>query len=120
MVESEQRHAGPDLTQGIPVSELADGGMLAGYVGDDAVILVRCRDEFFAIGAHCTHYHASLAEGLVVGEEVRCPWHHACFDLRTGEAVRAPALAPLACWTVEQAGDKVYLRAKRTADKPKR
>lgn len=120
MAESQEKPPGPDLTQGIPLTELAANGMLAGHVGDEAVLVVRRGDEFFAIGAHCTHYGASLAEGLVVGEEIRCPWHHACFDLRTGEAVRAPALAPVACWSVEREGDTVYVRAKRSAPEPKR
>ncbi|HEX4986520.1 MAG TPA: FAD-dependent oxidoreductase, partial [Burkholderiales bacterium] len=68
--------------------------------------------EFFAIGAHCTHYHGPLADGLIVGDTVRCPWHHACFSLRTGEALRAPALDPVDCWSVERSGDKVFVRGK--------
>ena len=66
--------------------------------------------EFFAIDAHCSHYHGPLAEGLVVGASVRCPWHHACFDLRTGEATRAPALSPLSVWQVEQEGGRIFVR----------
>ena len=85
---------GPDLTQGVATEALADGSMLVGHVGEDAVLLARRGDEYFAIGAECSHYHGPLAEGLMVGDTVRCPWHHACFSLRTGEAVRAPALAP--------------------------
>lgn len=77
---------GPDLEQGVRMSDLADGGMLAGRVGDDDVLLVRKGDEFFALDAFCTHYHGPLAEGLLVGETIRCPWHHACFELRTGSA----------------------------------
>ncbi|HEU4889892.1 MAG TPA: Rieske 2Fe-2S domain-containing protein, partial [Thermoanaerobaculia bacterium] len=75
---------GPDLQEGIPVSELANGGMIAGHVGEDAVLLARKGDEFFALDAFCTHYHGPLAEGLIVGETLHCPWHHACFEMRTG------------------------------------
>jgi nitrite reductase/ring-hydroxylating ferredoxin subunit len=69
---------GPDLTQGIELASIKDGTMLRGYVGNEPVLLVRRRDQFFAVGALCTHYEASLNEGLLVGEEIRCPWHHAC------------------------------------------
>ncbi len=108
---SEQSDAGPDLTQGVAADALADGGMLAGHVGDDAVVLARRGGEFFALAAACTHYHGPLAEGVIVGDTLRCPWHHACFDLRTGEAVRAPALAPIACWATELRDGTVYVRA---------
>lgn len=100
---------GIDLSPGVPVSQIPDGGTLLGHVGDDEIVLVRRDDQFFAIGAHCTHYHGPLAEGLVVGDTVRCPWHHACFSLRTGEALRAPALDPVKCWRVERKGDKVFV-----------
>jgi NADPH-dependent 2,4-dienoyl-CoA reductase/sulfur reductase-like enzyme/nitrite reductase/ring-hydroxylating ferredoxin subunit len=113
VVEDQAKLAGPDLRQGIILSELADGGKLVGHDGDEQVLLVRRGLEVFAVGTHCTHYHGPLAEGLVVDGTVRCPWHHACFDLRTGEAVRAPALSPIACWSVEQRDGKVFVRAKR-------
>ena len=74
--------------------------------------------EVFAVGAKCTHYQGPLVDGLVVGDTVRCPWHHACFDLRTGEALRAPALSPLACWSVEQRDGKIFVRDKRAKTKP--
>jgi len=69
-----------DLTAGVRVDSLANGGILAGQVGDDEVVLVRAGEQFFAVGAHCTHYGGLLAEGLVVGGTIRCPLHHACFD----------------------------------------
>ncbi|HEY4847829.1 MAG TPA: FAD-dependent oxidoreductase, partial [Methylocella sp.] len=103
---------GPDLRQGIASGDLPDGGMLAGHAGGEAVLLVRRGEDFFAVGAVCTHYGGPLAEGLVVGETVRCPWHHACFSLRTGEALRAPALNPVSCFRVERRGGAVYVQEK--------
>ena len=47
--------AGPDLTQGVPVDRLSDGRMLAGHVGEEVVLLVQRGDDFFAVGATCTH-----------------------------------------------------------------
>ena len=102
----------PDLTLGVAVDSLTDGDTLLGHVGDDDVVLARADGRVFAVGAHCTHYHGPLAEGLVVGDTVRCPWHHACFSLETGEALRAPALDPIACWRVERRGDRVFVREK--------
>ena len=104
-----------DLAAGVPLSELPDGAMLVGQVDGDDVLLVRRGDELFAVGASCTHYHGPLAEGLVAGEALRCPWHHACFSLRTGEALRAPALDPIACWRVERVGEKVFVRERLPA-----
>jgi 3-phenylpropionate/trans-cinnamate dioxygenase ferredoxin reductase subunit len=101
-----------DLTAGVPVDSLANGGILAGQVGDDEVVLVRAGEQFFAVGAHCTHYGGLLAEGLVVGGTIRCPLHHACFDLASGDALRAPALNPIACWRVERQGNAVFVRDK--------
>jgi nitrite reductase/ring-hydroxylating ferredoxin subunit len=113
---------GPDLAAGIAVTDLVDGGLLAGHVGEEAVLLARRGEAFFAIGASCTHYGAPLADGLMVEDTVRCPWHHACFSLRTGEALRAPALSPVACWAVEQRDGRVFVRAKReeSTSRPKR
>jgi NADPH-dependent 2,4-dienoyl-CoA reductase/sulfur reductase-like enzyme/nitrite reductase/ring-hydroxylating ferredoxin subunit len=120
MSGSEGEATGPDLAQGVAVDTLADGKMLAGHVGGDAVVLARSGNEFFAVGAHCTHYSGPLAEGLMVGETVRCPWHHACFSLRTGEALHAPALSALACWSTELRGGKVFVQGKSEATPQRR
>ena len=66
---------GPDFTQGVALTDFVDGKLL-GHVGDEEVLLVQSGGEIFAVGAHCTHYHGPLAEGLITGESVRCPWHH--------------------------------------------
>ncbi len=104
---------GPDLSRGIPLDRLDDPGMLAGHVGDDAVLLARRGGEFHAIGATCSHYHAPLAAGLMVDDTVRCPWHHACFSLRTGEALHAPAINPVGCWATEVRGGLVFVLGKK-------
>jgi NADPH-dependent 2,4-dienoyl-CoA reductase/sulfur reductase-like enzyme/nitrite reductase/ring-hydroxylating ferredoxin subunit len=120
MSENETQAKGPDLAVGVDAAGLGDGGMIAGHVGDDAVLLARRGGEFFAIGAHCTHYHGPLADGVLVGDTVRCPWHHACFSLRTGEALRAPALAPVDTWATELRDGKVYVRARAAPAKRRR
>ena len=130
MSESPSGPGGPDLTLGVAIDMLADGQMIAGHVGDEAVLLARRGSDYFAIGATCTHYNGPLAEGLLVDDTVRCPWHHACFSLRTGEALHAPAISPVACWTTEVRDGNVYVKEKveraprrrvaPTSDKPER
>lgn len=104
---------GDDITLGVEIARITPNGMLLGHAHGEPVILVRRDDELFAVGAVCTHYGAPLIDGLIVGDTLRCPWHHACFSLRTGEALRAPALNPVSCWRVEQRDGKAYVLAKR-------
>ena len=119
MADDQSKPSGPDLTAGVEPSNFNDD-MLLGHVGDQDVLLVRAGSEIFAIDAHCSHYHGPLAEGLVVGEGIRCPWHHACFDLRTGKAARAPALSALSVWRVEQKGGRIVVREKQEQPQPSR
>ena len=113
MNADQTKPSGSDLTKGIEVELLADGAMLLGHLGPDQVILARSGDEVFAVDATCTHYGGPLAEGLLVGDTVRCPWHHACFSMRTGEAMRAPALNQVACWSVETICGRHFVRGRR-------
>ena len=114
MSEEKQAH-GLDLIKGVAEADLADGEMLVGDVGGEAVLLARRGEDVFAIGAACTHYSGPLGEGLLVDDTVRCPWHHACVSLRTGEALRAPALAPGSCWRVERRAGRIVVREKAPA-----
>ncbi len=120
MNETKNKLSGPDLVKGVALSKIADGAMLLGHAHGEPVLLTRRGGELFAIGALCTHYGAPLADGLLVGDTVRCPWHHACFSLRTGAALRAPALDPVSCWRVEQRGGSVYVREQRARAKQQR
>ena len=113
MTQEQSAANGPDLTLGIAAADLPDGGKLVGHVGEAQVLVLRRGTEIFAVGAQCTHYNGPLVDGLVEGDMVRCPWHHAGFDLRSGEALRAPALSPIACWKVEQSAGRIFVREKR-------
>jgi len=120
MAESNDKPNGPDLALGVSAAELKEGAMLTGHVGDDEVLLVRQGGTVSAIAAHCTHYHGPLADGLVVGNTIRCPWHHACFDLKTGEALAAPALSPLTCWQADERDGKIVVKGKKAQPAPKK
>jgi len=104
--------SGPDFTTGVPAADLKPNTPLLGHVGKDPVILVRTAQEISAVGAVCAHYHGPLEQGLVVGESIRCPWHHACFSLKSGEVLGAPGLGPLPRWKVEEQDGRVYAREK--------
>jgi NADPH-dependent 2,4-dienoyl-CoA reductase/sulfur reductase-like enzyme/nitrite reductase/ring-hydroxylating ferredoxin subunit len=108
--------SGPDLSIGIDAGSIRPGEKLLGHVKEEAVLVARLDNDLVAISARCTHYGGPLADGVVDGDTVRCPWHHACFSLRTGEALRAPALDPVACWKVERRGEKAVVAGKIERD----
>jgi nitrite reductase/ring-hydroxylating ferredoxin subunit/thioredoxin reductase len=112
-MSGETQLSGPDLTQGVDPETVPDGGALLGHAHGEPVLLARIGGDAFAVGAKCTHYGGPLGEGLVVGDEVRCPWHHACFSLRTGAPVRAPALEPITCFDVTTREGKLVVLGKR-------
>ncbi|MCC8363142.1 FAD-dependent oxidoreductase [Lysobacter sp. A6] len=118
MAHTDELPPGPDLSQGVALASIPASGVLAGRVGSDAVLIARLDDGLHAVDGRCTHYGGPLGEGLVVGDEVRCPWHHACFSLRTGRARKAPAFGTLATWKVEVVGDQVFVREKTKMAKP--
>src|SRR4029077_15789476 len=104
---------GPDLEAGIPVGDLVGETPLLGHARGEPVIVLRRNEDVLAIGATCTHSGGPLVEGLCGGDSVRCPWHHACFDLRTGAPVRAPALNPIPCYEVEIAEGRIRVGTRR-------
>ena len=110
--------SGPDFTRGVSAGDIPVEGTLAGRVGDAPVLLSRLGGDLFAVSGACTHYGAALADGLLENGTVRCPLHHACFDLRTGAALRAPAFAALDRWRVERFGGRVFVRRK-LGDEPR-
>src|SRR5207253_3006538 len=109
---------GPDLTVGLAMSDLTENVPFLGHAQGEAIVLIRTGADVHALGATCSHYGGPLAQGLVVGETLRCPWHHACFELRTGDALGAPALNPIACYEVQRRGDRVIVGPKKSRSPP--
>src|ERR1043166_7503942 len=112
MSESSNELEGPDLEKGLKIGKLADGEMLLGHAFGESILVARRGKELFAIGAKCMHYGGPLAKGLMVDCTVRCPWHHARFDLRTGEAIAAPALNDVSSYKIEKRGERFFVTGK--------
>lgn len=106
------------MTEGVLASDVAPGGKLLGHAHGKPVLLVRTENEWFAVGAVCTHYSGPLGDGIVVGDTVRCPWHHACFNLKTGSP-SAPAFEPIPCYRIVRRGDHVAVGDRLQPPPPK-
>ncbi|HEY6089767.1 MAG TPA: FAD-dependent oxidoreductase [Gemmatimonadaceae bacterium] len=116
MAEHSEGLTGPDFTKGIELTSISPGGLIAGHAFGEPVLLVHVEPNWFAVGGKCTHYGATLADGLLVGETIRCPWHHACFNLRNGAASCAPALNDLTSYGVVIENNVVRVTGKRDLD----
>src|SRR5947209_7000359 len=112
MAETSHELEGPDFEAGCEIERVDDGGMLLGHAFGEAILVARQGSQLFAIGATCTHYGGPLAKGLMVDCTVHCPWHHARFDLRTGEAIAAPALNDVACFKINKRGERFFVTSK--------
>jgi nitrite reductase/ring-hydroxylating ferredoxin subunit len=112
MAEDSSELTGPDFEKGSNRDDVAEGAMLLGHAFGEPVLVARFGPEFFAIGAKCTHYGGPLNQGLMLGDSVRCPWHHACFNLRTGEAIGAPSLNDTSCWKIEKRDERFFVTGK--------
>ncbi|KAI1894019.1 hypothetical protein AGOR_G00129680 [Albula goreensis] len=90
-------------------SDLQDGQMMEVEVGGQRVLLVRNGGEFSAVGNLCTHFGAPLNKGALLGNKVRCPWHGACFNIKTGDIEEYPGLDSLPCHKVTIENNKVFV-----------
>jgi apoptosis-inducing factor 3 len=91
-------------------SEFADGEMKQVSANGAEVLLACVGGNFHAVGAHCTHYGAPLVEGVLSGERIVCPWHHACFNVTTGDLQEPPAFDALPHYEVKIENDQVIVR----------
>src|SRR2546423_7237723 len=112
MAEASSELEGPDFEKGYESENVREGEMFLGHAFGEQVLVARCGDELFAIGATCTHYGGPLAKGLLMDCTVRCPWHHARFDLRTGEAIAAPALNNVTRYKIDKRREQFFVTGK--------
>jgi NADPH-dependent 2,4-dienoyl-CoA reductase/sulfur reductase-like enzyme/nitrite reductase/ring-hydroxylating ferredoxin subunit len=111
---------GPDLAAGIDIDTLRDGEPLLGHAAGEGVVLIKRGETCFAVGATCSHYSGPLGEGIVSGDTIRCPWHHARFDIATGAPHGGPGLNPIPCFDLVREGSLVRVAGKRAPTPPKR
>jgi NADPH-dependent 2,4-dienoyl-CoA reductase/sulfur reductase-like enzyme/nitrite reductase/ring-hydroxylating ferredoxin subunit len=110
----ETKPNGPDLkADGIPVDDIGTEIPTAGHVDGKPVVVIRVGHGYRALGGRCTHYGGPLADGFCVEGQLRCPWHHAAFDLDTGEAVGAPALDPIPIYDTTERDGRVFVAGPR-------
>ncbi len=106
---AETSPVGPDLAgDGIPADEISESPT-KGQVDGKQVIVMRTADGLRAVAGSCTHYGGPLGDGLCEGGKIHCPWHHAVFDLETGEAVGAPALNPIAVYEPSERDGRIFV-----------
>src|SRR5687767_2303450 len=91
------------------LSELKDGEMKEVAAGETKILLARVGGKCYAVGAHCTHYGAPLVEGVLSGERIVCPWHHACFNVTTGNLEEPPAFDALPRFDVKIEGEQIFI-----------
>jgi apoptosis-inducing factor 3 len=107
---AETKVTGPDLVDdGILLDSLTLNEPVKGQVDGKQVIVVRTASGLCAVAGHCSHYGGPLGDGLCVDGQVHCPWHHATFDLTTGEAVGAPALNRLKVYQPAERDGRVFV-----------
>jgi nitrite reductase/ring-hydroxylating ferredoxin subunit len=82
-------------------------------LGRRPLLVFRDGDRVYAVAGRCTHQGVELAGGTLEGALLRCPWHGATFDLRTGARLNPPTCRDLRRYRVEVAGDRVVISTGR-------
>ncbi|HEY5727417.1 MAG TPA: FAD-dependent oxidoreductase [Acidimicrobiia bacterium] len=113
--------SGPDLaTESIPSESVGGDVPFVGHLDGKPVVVVRTADGVRAVGGRCTHYGGPLGDGICDGEQLHCPWHHASFDVTTGEAVGAPALNPIPVYRADERDGRITVEGPVDPDIPER
>ncbi len=90
------------------VNDIKNGEMKSVKIGDEEeILLTKIEGNFYATGAHCTHYGAPLADGILNGDTIVCPWHHACFNAKNGNFLEPPAFDSLPKFEIRIEGEEI-------------
>ena len=89
-----------DLEDGVPVKAMA---------GERAILLIRRGDAVSALTHECPHLGLPLSKGVVRGNVLICAFHHACFDIATGEQSEPPGHGDLHRFAVELKDGRVLV-----------
>jgi 3-phenylpropionate/trans-cinnamate dioxygenase ferredoxin subunit len=88
-------------------SEIEPGTAKCVEAGGRKIAIFNLDGEFFAIEDTCTHDDGSLSEGTIQDDEIECPLHGACFNIRTGEVTCPPAVSDVETFTVQVSGEDI-------------
>ena len=90
-------------------SEVDEGEVIQVSVGRTDIAVFKLDGDYYATDDVCSHAYASLADGYVENGQVECPLHGACFDIKTGKALTAPANVDLRTYPVKIEGEKILV-----------
>lgn len=77
------------------INDVPDGDMKQFDLRDNEYLVINLKGQFFCLDGRCTHAGAPLAEGILKGDVLTCPWHYSQFNIRDGSVVNGPTKNPL-------------------------
>ncbi|XP_050520127.1 apoptosis-inducing factor 3-like isoform X2 [Daktulosphaira vitifoliae] len=97
-------------------NDIPENGMQEFEIGNNGnkVLIVKQKNQFFAVGSKCSHFGAPLVKGALGNGRVRCPWHGACFNLKTGDIEDYPGFDNIPSFKVSVNNGNVKISTKRS------
>jgi glycine betaine catabolism B len=82
--------------------------------GED-ICIANVDGKYYAIGNVCTHEGGPLADGVLEGYEVECPWHQSKFDVRTGNVTNPTARESEPTYEIKVDGNNILVKKHSSA-----
>lgn len=95
------------------LAELLPGESRVAWDGDTPILVVNLDGDIRALEDRCSHEDFELSAGAIQDGQIECTLHGARFDLRTGEALCAPAYARVPVFPVTIQDDAIWTRDDR-------